>query len=94
MNVRLTFLYDYYGELLTDKKKMYFEDYYFNNLSLQEIASNYKVSRNAVFNSLKQIEEKLNYYENVLKLYENSIKINELIENLDDDIKNKIKELI
>ena len=23
-------LYDYYGNLLTDKQRMYFEDYYFN----------------------------------------------------------------
>ena len=26
-------LYDLYGDLLTDKQKEYFEEYYFNNLS-------------------------------------------------------------
>lgn len=31
--IYLTGLYDYYSELLTDKQKLYFEDYYFNNLS-------------------------------------------------------------
>ena len=36
----LIILYDYYGELLTDKQRMYFEDYYFNNLSLGEISEN------------------------------------------------------
>lgn len=92
--VELTILYDYYCELLTDKQKLYFEDYYFDNLSLQEIADNNNISRNAVHNSLKDIENKLNYYEDKLKLYEKSKEINKLIENIDEDIKNKIKELI
>ena len=30
-NNELIILYDYYGILLTDKQKEYFEDYYFNN---------------------------------------------------------------
>ena len=34
----LIMLYDYYGELLSDSQKEYFMDYYFNNLSLGEIA--------------------------------------------------------
>ena len=70
MNIELAILYDYYGELLTSKQQMYFEDYYFNNLSLQEIAENYNISRNAVYNSLKEIEKKLIHYESVLKLQE------------------------
>ena len=94
MNITLTILYEYYGELLTKKQQFYFEDYYFNNLSLQEIAENYAVSRNAVFNSLKNIEKKLTYYESILKLYQKSQKIDKLIGNLDSELKNKIKELI
>ena len=94
MNIELTILYDYYFSLLTDKQRKYFEDYYFNNLSLQEISENEKVSRNAVHNSLKEIEKKLNYYEENLKLYEKSKKIDNLIKDLDEDLKNKIKELI
>ena len=94
MNITLTILYDYYGELLTKKQQFYFEDYYFNNLSLQEIAENYAVSRNAVFNSLKNIEKKLTYYESILKLYQKSQKLDKLIGNLDSELQNKIKELI
>ena len=94
MNIELTILYDYYGELLTSKQQMYFEDYYFNNLSLQEIAENYNISRNAVYNSLKEIEKKLIHYELVLKLYEKSKIIESLIVDLDDDIQERIKELI
>lgn len=94
MNLELTIIYDYYGELLTDKQQLYFEDYYFNNLSLQEIAINYNISRNAVYNSLKEIEKKLLHYEEVLKLYKKNKKIKGLIKDLPDDVKNKIEELI
>lgn len=92
--VEITILYDYYGELLTDKQKLYFEDYYFSNLSLQEIAENNNVSRNAIHNSLKDIIKKLKYYEDKLKLYEKGKEINKLIENIDKNLKDKIKELI
>ena len=93
MNLELTIVYDYYGELLTEKQQLYFEDYYFNNLSLQEIAINYNVSRNAVYNSLKEIEKKLLHYESVLKLYKKSKEIGELIKDLPSDLKNKIDKL-
>ena len=52
-------LYDYYSELLTEKQREYFEDYYFDNLTLQEISENNDVSRNAVHKQLKETEEKL-----------------------------------
>lgn len=87
-------LYDYYGTLLTDKQKMYFEDYYFDNLTLSEMSQNYNISRNAIHKSLKEVEEKLLYYEDKLKLYNKSIEIKNIITNLDDDIKNKINELL
>lgn len=92
--VLLNILYDYYGELLTDKQKNYFKDYYFDNLTLSEISENYNISRNAIHKSLKEIEEKLLYYEEKLKLYDKNIKIKKIIANLDDDLKNKIIELI
>ena len=94
MDIKYTILYDYYGCLLTDKQKKYFEDYYFDNLSLQEIADNYSVSRNAIHNSLKDILAKLDNYEESLKLVDKRDKINRLIENIDEDIKKQIKELI
>ena len=68
--VYLNELYDYYKDLFTEKQQEYFEDYYFNNLSLAEIAENYGVSRNAIHNQLKIIEDKLEEYEQKLKLYE------------------------
>ena len=92
--VLLCILYDYYGELLTNKQQQYFKDYYFENLSLSEMSENYDISRNAIHKNLKETEEKLFYYEEKLKLYEKNKKIKKIIYELDDDIKNKILELI
>lgn len=94
MNIHYVELFDYYGELFTDKQKEYFIDYYFNNLSLQEIATNNNVSRNAVYKNIKEITKKLDYYESKLNLYSNKLKIEELIKNLDKNIKERIEELI
>ena len=87
-------LYDYYSGLLTEKQRQYYEDYYFNDLSLAEIAENNNVSRNAVHNQLKIVIEKLEFYENNLKLYEKSKKIGKIIDKLDDKIKRELEELI
>jgi predicted DNA-binding protein YlxM (UPF0122 family) len=94
MNVYYSELFDYYGELFTDKQKEYFIDYYFNNLTLQEIADNNNVSRNAVHKNIKDITKKLEYYEEKLNLYSNKKEIEKLIVNIDKTIKEKIEELI
>ena len=94
MDLKYSYLFDYYGELFTDKQKEYFTDYYFNNLTLQEIADNNNVSRNAVHKNIKDILAKLDYYEEKLNLYSNKQKIEKLLENVDVDIKTKIEELI
>ena len=87
-------LYDYYGDLFTDKQQEYFKDYYFDNLSLSEISQNHNISRNAIHKQLKTIENRLLYYEEALNLYQKSQKIKKIIEPLDKDIQNKIEELI
>lgn len=61
-------LYDTYQCLLTDKQQAYFEDYYFLDLSIGEIAMNHDVSRNAVFDQLKRVIGILEDYECKLKL--------------------------
>lgn len=87
-------LYDYYGELFNDKQRKYFEDYYFDNLTLQEIAENNDVSRNAVHKQIKETEEKLNHFENILKIYEKNKKIEKLCDKIDEDTKNKILDVL
>lgn len=75
-------LYSIYGELLTLKQKEYFESYYCLDLSITEIALNYNISRNGVFDQLKKTETILYNFENVLKINRKNKKIiNELKDN-------------
>ncbi len=45
---RMTMLYDFYGELLTERQREFYELYYDEDLSLSEIAENYGISRQGV----------------------------------------------
>ena len=92
--VYLTILYDYYKSLLTEKQCLYFEDYYFDNLSLSEIADSYHVTRSAVNKQIKLTIDRLNEYESKLHLYENSLKIKKIIANIPKETKEKIEKLI
>ena len=93
--VYYTMLYDIYGSLLTSKQKEYFEDYYFKNLSLSELATKYNISRNAIHKQLKETIKRLENYEDNLRL----AKKNEMLENIietisDEEIKRKLQEVI
>lgn len=63
--LRMTLLYDFYGDLLTDRQRELFDLYYNEDLSLAEIAQQYGISRQGVRanlvraeNTLRQLEEK------------------------------------
>ena len=45
---RMTMLFDFYGELLTERQKEFYDLYYNEDLSLTEIAENYGISRQGV----------------------------------------------
>ena len=84
-------LYDYYASLLTETQRAYFEEYYFNNLSLTEIAESFQVSKNAISKTLKEVTNKLDYYEANLHLEQNKEQISRLLN--EDDFK-KIEDLV
>ena len=71
----LSSLYDIYGTLLTDKQRKYFENYYFDNLSLSEISENEEISRNAIHKHINDAVSKLQSLEKELKIYEKNKKI-------------------
>lgn len=88
-------LYDTYNSLLTDKQKLYFEDYYFNNLSLSEMSENYEVSRNAIHKQIKEVNNKLEDFELKLKIKEKNSKLKELINKINDSkLKLEFEEII
>jgi len=88
-------LYDYYFELFNNKQREYFEAYYFDNLSLAEIALNEGKSRNAIHKVIKYVVGKLFEYEEKLKLYARDTKIKEIILKVNDDnIKKELEGLL
>lgn len=88
-------LYDLYGDLLTEKQRSYFEDYYFHNLSFSEMAENYEVSRNAIFKQIHIVVDKLKEYEEKLNLYKKNKKLRNIIENISDNhLKEELNELL
>ncbi len=66
--VKIGILYDFYGELLTQKQKDAISFYYDENMSLSEIADEFHISRQAVHDTLKNAESVLQNYEDVLAL--------------------------
>ena len=87
-------LYDIYGKLLTKKQQEYFEEYYIDNLTLKEISENKKISRNGVYNQIKDALEKLKNYEQILKIYEKKQQIMVELNRIDDTIKIRIEKII
>lgn len=65
---RMALLQDFYGRLLTPRQQRVFELYYDQNLSLGEIAEEYGISRQAVYDLLRRTEKSLESYEDRLGL--------------------------
>lgn len=67
--VEITYLFDFYQELLTDKQRELVMQYYFDDLSLGELAIQHSISRQSIFDTIKKAEQKLLDYEKKLCLY-------------------------
>lgn len=67
---RMNFLYDFYYSLLTPKQQSYMSLYYLDDYSLGEIAEEYDISRQAVYDNIKRTEAMLEEYEEKLMLYQ------------------------
>ena len=81
---RMNYLYDFYQALLTPKQSSYMALYYLDDYSLGEIAEEYDVSRQAVYDNIKRTEAMLEEYENKLLLFEKFQKRSELISKMKD----------
>lgn len=67
--VVITYLFDFYQELLTDKQRNLLKEYYFEDLSLGELSEQHQISRQSVFDTIKKAEQKLLDYEKKLGLF-------------------------
>jgi uncharacterized protein len=76
---RMNFLFDFYQSLLTPKQSSYMELYYLEDYSLGEIAEEYEVSRQAVYDNIKRTETMLEEYERKLLLLDKYQKRQQII---------------
>ena len=63
--LQMSLLFDYYGELLSEKQRVCFDLYYNQDLSLSEIASELGITRQGVHDSLSRAETALGEFERV-----------------------------
>lgn len=70
---RMNALFEFYAALLTDKQMNYIELYYADDYSLAEIAEEFGVSRQAVYDNIKRTEKVLESYEMKLHMYSDYI---------------------
>ncbi len=88
-------LYDIYSNLLTEKERETFEDYYQEDLTLSEIADNNSISKSAVGKMVKTILEKLDNYESILNIYNKKQQLLELLkEEKIEELKKKLKKVL
>ncbi|MHB1483885.1 MAG: YlxM family DNA-binding protein [Saccharofermentanales bacterium] len=67
-NTDICFLLDFYGQLLTDKTREILELHFAEDMSLAEISDQYRISRQAVHDTIKRGVATLTGYEEKLNL--------------------------
>lgn len=99
--VQIALLFDFYGQLLTEKQQEIVDMYYNNDLSLGEISEQQGISRQGVYDSLKRAEKTLFEYEEKLGLVDRFLKQKEAMKKIikmldeltiDEECKSKILE--
>lgn len=58
-DLKITFLLDFYGDMLTEKQRDVVEAYYNEDLSLAEIAGDRDITRQGVRDAIKRAEQQL-----------------------------------
>ncbi|CAN2924033.1 DNA-binding protein [Streptococcus dysgalactiae subsp. dysgalactiae] len=79
---RMNALFEFYAALLTDKQMNYIELYYADDYSLAEIAEEFGVSRQAVYDNIKRTEKILETYEMKLHMYSDYIVRSEIFDEM------------
>ena len=67
-DLKIAFLLDFYGDVLSERKRTVLDYYYNDDLSLAEVAQEIGISRQGVRELIKKAEEELRFYEEKLGL--------------------------
>lgn len=82
--VQQTFLYDFYGELLTEHQRQVYEQVVFEDLSPTEVAQEQGISRQGVHDLIKRCNRILEEYESRLHLVEKFLRIRDSVRKIQD----------
>lgn len=83
---KISLLYDFYGQLLTEKQRQVMALYHEENLSLSEIGQEFGISRQGVHDTLKKAEQSLLEYEDKLGLVEKLMTSRKAVLDMQDKI--------
>lgn len=86
---RMALLFDFYGDMLTDRQKEFYDLYYNEDLSLAEIAENYSITRQGVRDVIVRAEGILSELEEktgIIRRFQKMQRQLEEIEKHTDDI--------
>ncbi|MCL2575341.1 MAG: DNA-binding protein [Defluviitaleaceae bacterium] len=78
-HLRNTLLYDFYGELLTQKQREIYHMYFCDDMSLAEIGEKCGITRQAVNFSIKQAQKSLDDLDGVLELVAKNSRMNDCL---------------
>lgn len=83
-DLNIAVLFDFYGEMLTDKQKDVIDLYYNEDLSLSEIAEHEGISRQGVRDNIKRGESYLLELEDKLRFVENHDNLVRMLREVDE----------
>ena len=88
-NLEISYLLDYYGDVLTQKQRDVMEQYYNDDFSLAEIAANFGITRQGVRDSIKrgesillELEQKVGFAARYKAVQESMARIEELTRDI------------
>lgn len=80
--VEQTLLYDFYGELLTERQQQVYESVVLEDYSLSEVAQELGISRQGVHDMIKRCNKILEEYEEKLHLVEKFLNIRKKVKQI------------
>ena len=95
-------LFDFYGDLLTERQRSIYQDAVYGDLSLSELADDYGISRQGIHDQIKRCDKALEEYEaklHLVKRFENIKKYAEQLKkeaekSVDENLKHSVDEYI
>ncbi len=87
-DMKVDYLLDFYGSLLSDKQREILEMYYQEDMSLSEIASVMEMTRQGVHDNIRRGEKEIISLEEKLKLKDRFLAISESLDKIEKTLEN------